>query len=1444
MLTESRLTESRLNRSREHRPKGISLNGAPSQYERWFRSKRADSVKVDARTPTELLSFAVPFGKLLNFYDLENHIDGDWTFFFLTDPTMILACLAAMDLHAVEKRFDDQLAAVRAPGPLEEKRRKLRDSVDSIVPVIGQIDSWLNGALMLPKSRVARLFAAELATWIGDHLSPQLRQLQILAEPGASPGAMAVHRHPDFGRLQGPWNVRPVVVRESDRCDGAPAEQLERAVERLQAVYRAFLEVLLQLQKFGRNFLPDTLQESDHKPQIALYIAFVRLFGTAQRTMNTLTKRFAQFYYREILRETNAAAIPDSVYLTFSLDPAAGAGVATVPAGTQFPAGTEADGTAILYASDRDVSVSAATLSCVRTIRVVPGPLYTRDLSPPEGGDAPGQATQIVLGSEINVRLMNDEAAGKVPAEGLLPWTTFGESATGGSAIVETTPATLGFAIASPYLTLSGGDRAVTLTFQLTAESQQALEAALHDLAEVTGLDPENVFERVLDAAFDIYLSTTDGWFQLKAYSSVAIPAGSPPAPPAFLLAFTLPASAPPVTGYNPPADAPPPSTPPVPDSLNPAPGIPSLKAYLRQTPVTIRGTGASVSIYPLSLIAPFRIAWLDIRTTTENLTDLTTQNTTGAVDTGSPYPVFGGTAVTGSFLQLSNRELFVKKPETGTLAVNLKWFGLPPNQDGFAGYYQYYVLGLNGQPSPTVLFDNQTFRGEITVVNPGTWRLRDAPLPWHDSPPTPGLFLFRTQDSCANPIPAPDGPLCDVSGFDTLDVIDMDPPPYYEPSSSALRLTLTEPAYAFGNVLYASNVLNAVIADLPQVDKGGTFPPGCQPLADAAAGLDSAMQKASGTPPPNYRDRIQDGVRQAQESLIAAARSYLSQIPGRLSPDAAAWIGTAFTTTGSNAPAYRAQVIRGRLQAALQSLGKSGVPISPPGLPESDAAPLRRSSVMLQAVIWMQQCLDQCSPEPSGTYQKCIETQLAACQIKLRQACTDCAPPPAQMNYPNAPWFPQAQALSVSYSASCGFPPSAAGQSCGSYYHLLPFGGYAGASTDSSRPGGAGTPLLSVPAPGNLELGFSGLDAAQSLGLLFQMAAGSGGDPQTVTWQYLVSDTWTDFTVAQVPSDSTNGLQNTGILTLHVPQTETAAPTGYRWLRAVTGGPDDFPDTIGIYPHPSTATWVSNAGGSGGHLSHPLPPYTIASSVQTLAAIKVIDQPIESFGGRPAEDDKAFRMRIAERLRHKDRAILPWDYEQLVLERFPSIWKVKALPATDAKGNSAPGKVLIVVVAGKQSVQVADPTEPLASAGMLEQIRLYLASLASPFAGIQVVNPVYVRVRVFAEVLFQEGQNAGENAGGGIDRLNSDLVQYLSPWFYDAERALRRGDYASEDAISQFIQTRPYVEALITFRTLSDPPPESLAWYFLTSAKEHSLTAADDPSVHSVGAGRGNDEY
>jgi hypothetical protein len=271
-------------------------------------------------------------------------------------------------------------------------------------------------------------------------------------------------------------------------------------------------------------------------------------------------------------------------------------------------------------------------------------------------------------------------------------------------------------------------------------------------------------------------------------------------------------------------------------------------------------------------------------------------------------------------------------------------------------------------------------------------------------------------------------------------------------------------------------------------------------------------------------------------------------------------------------------------------------------------------------------QCIESCQQEASKSeveYKRSITTCLTQCMTKLQ---TPLSVTVKDIKYPNPPWLPQAAGVALDYSA-CSAPESA---TSGRFFHLLPFDGH----SDPSWSEDGGVPLLPHFAhSGYLYIGYNGLTPSLPLTLLFQMAAartaGWSERPPTVTWSCLDRNGWTPLQPIEILSDGTNGLQNSGILTLALPgfqpQGSTVLDPDCQWLMAAVGKDASmFPRASRIIPHALLATWQDN--GSAAHLAAPLPPNTIKSSVHNLPAIASIAQPMESFGGRAPETGRGLQ--------------------------------------------------------------------------------------------------------------------------------------------------------------------------------------------------------------------------
>jgi|GEM_PF-2363993 len=1450
-------------------PSAIVLNGAPSQLGRWLRALGPGYARVDGRSLEELLAFAPRFGALIYFYNLQDEPEGDWTAFYLTDPTMVLASIEALDLTSVETEYlraERRASATRAPT---DRHAGLRDLFGILHGLGRRADLWLKGLATGRGSRAAERVRRELAAEVETRLGASLRRLEAYDRGAGSEEALGQTVGLDYRPFGAVWKLgRSVpddsIYRSDSDAEGRETLRMDRALQPLRELFTSVSASLGALQSVTAEQLEESLETGDQAPQAALYVAFAQLFRTAQDTINTISTRYQRFYYHRVLREGRQGGVPDRVFLTFTLASGEDVLATSVPRGTLFPAGEDVDGNEILFELARSVAVSTAQLSEIRALRVVSGALYQPETSLDRSVDG---SRELEI-SEANAEVPNgDEPSDDVPrlvlASVVLPedeptdgWITFGAAEEGTTDTEITEPASLGFALATPYLLLTGGGRSITLTVEYPESFEsEVLKPQLDELAEATGLEPVVIWEMVLGSAFRPYFSTADGWFLFEGTYTATTPGfqlGTLQADdfiwvPWFALSLELSDTAPAVEGYDPETEetdtegeegsAPVTEDPEV-VATNPAPGTPTLKLYLRQETVTLSGDRGTVEVYPLSLLAGLDVVGFDLAVGVDGLPVETLANTDGEIDPTSPFAVFGGIPTVGSYLQISHSEIFSKVPQS--LTVGIRWFNLPPNSNGFQGWYRDYVLNLDGEPQAD-LFDNTTFLGAFRLRNPGTWWLQEPSKDCKGDPPAEvSVYLFRTDNDCDDPKPTTDGKLCTDSDFSLGACPSFaGVPPYYDPAESALRLVLTEPSYAFGNDLYALNVLKAVIDDLPDpVACQARCEGECAPLSEAATLLADCLTRCesedNGDP---YTACIEPCLEQCQDILLAGALLCILRCLSALrtlQPERKREWEATVRDARHQPRAARAQT----LERVLRELGdRRGSATSQVGSSQ-DKDPglcLNRCWPYLRGYSCISDCMNRCKTDAvigTATYDKtCLTECLTICQEQLTEAygtcvadcVTECSKQDGDLKYPNEPYLPQAEAVTLQYSAST--TPA-------TFYHLLPFGGYQAASiADQSSP----PPLLpELPAPGNLYLGFTELIPPQVLTLLVQMTTAddpvAGVELPEVTWQVLAGNSWRTLETSEILVDTTGGLENTGLLELDLPRYDaddhTVAPEGYQWLRAtVARDPGAFPRTLALTPHAGTAVWTPDEDAAtpqtGEHLEQPIPAGAITSSVQDLADIESIDQPLASFGGRPPEDRRAYEIRLGERLRHKDRAILDWDYERLVLERFPAIWKVQALPARDLEGGDAPGHALVVVVPGPDLGEAMDSTVPRAPGEVLRQIQSYLEARTSPFVELRVVNPLYVRITVEANVEFRDD---GEG-GGSIGRLNDDLVDYLSPWFYDAARASKEGRYASQAAIAEFIRTRPYVQRLATIDFQYSPEREGLEWYFLTSARSHDIT-------------------
>ncbi|MGB3075871.1 MAG: hypothetical protein WBB36_11150, partial [Chitinophagales bacterium] len=205
----------------------------------------------------------------------------------------------------------------------------------------------------------------------------------------------------------------------------------------------------------------------------------------------------------------------------------------------------------------------------------------------------------------------------------------------------------------------------------------------------------------------------------------------------------------------------------------------------------------------------------------------------------------------------------------------------------------------------------------------------------------------------------------------------------------------------------------------------------------------------------------------------------------------------------------------------------------------------------------------------------------------------------------------------------------------------------------------------------------FIGLEKAkplQSISMLFQFAEGSAKDEDhdspEIHWSYLTYNEWRPLKEENIISDGTSGFQTTGIVKIELPQdastNNTIISSELHWLCAsVTHDSNRIPMLIDIVTQAVVVSFEDHKNDPS-HFDLALPAGSISKLENPVAEVNKVVQPFASFDGKHQEIGKEFYTRVSERLRHKARAITPWDYEHIVLERFPSIYKVKCITHTD----------------------------------------------------------------------------------------------------------------------------------------------------------------------------------
>lgn len=231
--------------------------------------------------------------------------------------------------------------------------------------------------------------------------------------------------------------------------------------------------------------------------------------------------------------------------------------------------------------------------------------------------------------------------------------------------------------------------------------------------------------------------------------------------------------------------------------------------------------------------------------------------------------------------------------------------------------------------------------------------------------------------------------------------------------------------------------------------------------------------------------------------------------------------------------------------------------------------------------------------------------------------------------------------------------------------------------------------------------------------------------------WYYRNAVRWIKVPPVSLLLDQTSGLMHSGVVVIQLPvvvSEDMIDAEGVFWL------------CVGVHANACNCSWVSDVR-------------FLSGSVEKLKSYSHFGM---EAGGVAEESEIEVQIRLSERISHRRRAMLPCEYEQMVLQEFPEVTKVKCLPGVDTKVPVRERIVTLAIVTKRRNSEW-----PLCTDEMLCKVESYLRAFVSPFVEIDAINPIYEEVTVFCGIKLK----AGISPGWAINEIDRKIRKCIAPW-------------------------------------------------------------------------------
>ncbi len=596
---------------------------------------------IDSRTEADWLDQLTRIASLINYYNNENKITGNWQPFLMKDPVFLLASISKTNFNTLESSYSAmcreielQIKSKQFSNPdLCENVNRL---FDLLIHIFHSIRQWIYYMHFTVYDYPLKTYIVQqVRNTFGNYLWALIalrRDLFILyAAYGMEPvdsDPLHLFDYPNetvwkSNKEKEPyWDVLGIHFRLSgNHVEGiipeadVPADEflaltgLKKAGDDLFDFFRSIIHhstaASNELRAMKSSF-PDTV----------LLRAFIDTLKIQQDQLNGIAAKYFKFYYKDILQQSELPAVSDKVFIC--ADPAKKDVAVVLPAETLFDAGVDALGYPVLFASVENANLQPATITDVYTV------VASADLN---------------MRTSLAMQYVGDTGKVIIDRDGKVrSWPTFGNAKLAGTVVKES------IAFASPLLLLREGHRKIKLTLNFTA-------AITSEFQNTTSF----------------YLSTAQQWVKVAAVYDPVLPGNDN------VVVVSI--------------DLDPTKSP-----------VPPIEAFVKDPKTGLDPDGLA-SNWPmlriefdsfLNISAPPEISSLEIEVNVSGIKTLQLYNDFGLLDPKKAYQLFGPAPALNSHFVIGSNEIFSKP--VSQLLMQLDWDHLPGD---FSVYYKEYNENL-----------------------------------------------------------------------------------------------------------------------------------------------------------------------------------------------------------------------------------------------------------------------------------------------------------------------------------------------------------------------------------------------------------------------------------------------------------------------------------------------------------------------------------------------------------------------------------------------------------------------------------------------------------------------------------------------------------------------------------------------------------------------------